>query len=80
MYVDSMKDVGKGFLFGYKYLEYEMKYNLKDWKVLSEFLLEIVRFFKEVVKFEIILFFYYNLSLLFLLILNIWLYVFFVYI
>lgn len=63
MHVDSMKDVGKGLSSGYKYLEYEMKHNSNDWKVLSELLSETVRFFKEAVKPEIIPSPYHNPSL-----------------
>jgi hypothetical protein len=54
MYQDSMKDLGKGLSSGFKYLEYEMKHGSGDWRLLGELLIESVRFFKELVKREML--------------------------
>lgn len=42
-----MKDFGRGFFSGFKYLEYEKKYGFGDWRLFGDLLFEVVRFFKE---------------------------------
>lgn len=54
MHYDSMKEIGKGLSSGYKYIEYEMKHGGGDWKNLSDFLSETVRFFKEPAKQDLV--------------------------
>eukprot|EP00918_Siedleckia_nematoides_P076091 GHVU01166451.1.p1 GENE.GHVU01166451.1~~GHVU01166451.1.p1 ORF type:complete len:354 (+),score=27.89 GHVU01166451.1:732-1793(+) len=50
MYQDCLRDMGKGLSSGFKYLEYEMKQGSGDWHLLGDLLPEPVRFFKELVK------------------------------
>ena len=54
MYCDSMKDLGKGLSSGFKYLEYEMKQDSGDWRLLGDLLPEAVRVFKEPLKKELL--------------------------
>ncbi|RXM35291.1 Interferon regulatory factor 2-binding protein 1 [Acipenser ruthenus] len=47
MFHDCMKDAGKAISSGFKYVEYEKRHGTGDWRLLSEFLAEPVRAFKE---------------------------------
>ncbi|KAK6487691.1 interferon regulatory factor 2-binding protein 1-like [Huso huso] len=47
MFHDCMKDAGKVISSGFKYVEYEKRHGTGDWRLLSEFLAEPVRAFKE---------------------------------
>ncbi|KAK7151441.1 hypothetical protein R3I94_007936 [Phoxinus phoxinus] len=47
MFHDSQKDTGKVINSGYKYVEYEKRHGTGDWRLLSEFLSDAVRAFKD---------------------------------
>lgn len=52
MHQDSMKDGGKNISSGLKYLEYEVQGKENEWRLLSDFLSESVRFLKEPVSLD----------------------------
>ena len=54
MCCDSVKDLGKSLSSGFKYLEYEMKQDSGDWRLLGDLLPEAVRMFKEPLKKELL--------------------------
>lgn len=47
MFHDSQKDSGKVISSGFKYVEYEKRHGVGDWRLLSELLSDAVRAFKE---------------------------------
>lgn len=46
MYYNSMKDLSRPLSSGFKYLEYEVRPDTGDWRILGELLPESVRAFK----------------------------------
>lgn len=49
MYLDSMKELGRGLSSGFKYLEYEVQGSPGEWRLLGDLLPENVRFFKDAI-------------------------------